>query len=45
MKNSAEQNRIVRFTKSDSPIFPDRTELNTKELVLQALIDIFPLCH
>jgi hypothetical protein len=26
----------------DSPIFPDRAELNTKELVLQALIDISP---
>jgi hypothetical protein len=42
MKNSAGQNWIVRFTKPDSPIFLDRTELNTKELDLQALIDISP---
>jgi hypothetical protein len=41
-KNSAGQNQIVRFAKLDSPIFPDRTKLNTKELDLQALIDISP---
>jgi hypothetical protein len=42
MKNFAGQNRIVRFAKPDSPVFPDRIELNTKELGLQALIDISP---
>jgi hypothetical protein len=41
-KNSAGQNWIVRFAKPDSPVFPDRVELNTKELGLQALIDISP---
>jgi hypothetical protein len=41
-KNSAGQNRIVRFAKLGSPIFSDRVELNTKELVIQALIDISP---
>jgi hypothetical protein len=35
-KSSAGQNWTVRFIK------PDRTELNTKELALQALIDISP---
>jgi hypothetical protein len=30
------------WAKSDSPFFLDRTELNTKELGLQALIDISP---
>jgi hypothetical protein len=30
------------WTKPDSPIFPDITELNTNELGLQALIDISP---
>jgi hypothetical protein len=39
-KNYAEQNQTIRFTKLNSPIFPDRTELNRKELGLQALIDI-----
>jgi hypothetical protein len=42
MKNSARQNRIVRFVKPDSLVFPNRTELNIKELGLQALIDISP---
>jgi hypothetical protein len=41
-KNSAGQNWTVRFAKLDSPVFSDRTELNTKELDLQALIDISP---
>jgi hypothetical protein len=41
-KNSAGQNRIVWFAKPDSPVFPDRAKLNTKELDLQALIDISP---
>jgi hypothetical protein len=41
-KNSTGQNRTVRFAKLGSPIFPDKTELNTKELGLQALIDISP---
>jgi hypothetical protein len=41
-KNSAGQNWTVRFAKPDSPIFSDITELNTKELGLQALIDISP---
>jgi hypothetical protein len=41
-KNSAGQNQIVRFAKSDSLIFPDTAGLNTKELGLQALIDISP---
>jgi hypothetical protein len=39
-KNSAGQNRIVWFAKLDSPVFPNRAEPNTKELDLQALIDI-----
>jgi hypothetical protein len=43
MINSTGQNRIVRFTKPNSPVFLDRTEQNTKELGLQALIDISPL--
>jgi hypothetical protein len=34
------QNRTVQFVKLDNPIFLDITELNTKELGLQALIDI-----
>jgi hypothetical protein len=42
MKNSAGQNRIVWFAKSDSSVFSDRIELNTKELGLQVLIDISP---
>jgi hypothetical protein len=42
MKNSAGQNWIVQFAKPNSLVFPDRTELNTKELGLQALIDISP---
>jgi hypothetical protein len=42
MISSAGQNRVVRFTKSDNPVFPDRIELNTKELSFQALIDISP---
>jgi hypothetical protein len=41
-KNYVGQNWKIRFIKSDSLIFPDRIELNTKELVLQALIDISP---
>jgi hypothetical protein len=41
MKNSTVQNRIVRFVKPDSPVYPNRIELNTKELCLQALIDIY----
>jgi hypothetical protein len=32
----------LELSKPDSPVFSDRTELNTKELDLQALIDIFP---
>jgi hypothetical protein len=39
-KNSVGQNRIVRFVKSDSSVFSDRAELNTKELGVQALIDM-----
>jgi hypothetical protein len=42
-KNSARQNRTVRFAKPNSLVFSDKTELNTKELGLQALIDISPL--
>jgi hypothetical protein len=42
MKNSAGQNRIVWFIKPGSPVFSDRTELNTKELGLQTLIVISP---
>jgi hypothetical protein len=42
MINPAEQNRIVQFAKPDSPFFLDRTELNTKEVDLQYLIDISP---
>jgi hypothetical protein len=42
MISSAGQNRIVWFVKPDSPVFPDRTELNTKGLSFQALIDISP---
>jgi hypothetical protein len=42
MISSARQNRIVWFANPDSPIFPDRTELNTMELSFQALIDISP---
>jgi hypothetical protein len=42
MINFARQNRIVWFAKLDSSVFPDRTELNTKELGLEALIDISP---
>jgi hypothetical protein len=42
MISSAGQNRIVWFTKSDSLVFSDRIELNTKELSFQALIDISP---
>jgi hypothetical protein len=42
MISSAGQNQIVRFVKSDSPVFSDRTELNTKEVSFQALIDISP---
>jgi hypothetical protein len=42
MKNSTGRNRTVQFAKSDSLFFPDRTELNTKELGVQDLIDIFP---
>jgi hypothetical protein len=34
-KNSAGQNQTIQF-------FSDKTELNTKELDLQALIDISP---
>jgi hypothetical protein len=45
MKNYARQNLIVRFAKLDSPVFLDRKELNTKELDLQALINISPLYH
>jgi hypothetical protein len=30
------------WAKSDSPVFLDRTKLNTKELGLQVLIDISP---
>jgi hypothetical protein len=30
------------FAKPDSPVFPDITELNTKELGLHTLIDISP---
>jgi hypothetical protein len=41
-KNFAGQNQAVRFAKLDSPVFLDRIELNTKELDLQALIDISP---
>jgi hypothetical protein len=41
-KKSAGQNRIVWFAKLDSPVFPNRAEPNTKELELQALIDISP---
>jgi hypothetical protein len=41
-KNSTGQNWTVRFAKPDSPVFSDRTELNTKELGLQDLIDISP---
>ncbi len=41
-EKSAGQNRTVQFAKLDSLVFPDRTELNTKELGLQALIDISP---
>jgi hypothetical protein len=41
-ETSAGQNWTVRFAKLDSPVFPDRTELNTKELGIQALIDISP---
>jgi hypothetical protein len=41
-KNSAGQNRTVRFAKLDSLVLQDRTELNTKELGLQDLIDIAP---
>jgi hypothetical protein len=42
MISSARQNRIVWFTKSDSLVFSDRIELNTKELSFQSLIDISP---
>jgi hypothetical protein len=51
MISSAGQNWIVQFAKPDSPVFSDRTELNTKffhtelntkELNFQALIDISP---
>jgi hypothetical protein len=41
-ENSTGQNQTVQFVKPDSPIFSDRTKLNTKELGLQALIDISP---
>jgi hypothetical protein len=41
-KNSTRQNQIVWFAKPDSPVFSNRAELNTKELGLQALIDISP---
>jgi hypothetical protein len=41
-KNPAGQNRTIRFAKSGSPVFPDKTEVNTKELGLQDLIDISP---
>jgi hypothetical protein len=41
-KNSTGQNQIVWFTKSDSPVFLDKRELNTKELGTQDLIDISP---
>jgi hypothetical protein len=44
-KNSTGQNQIVRFAKLDSPVFLDRAELNTKELGLQALINISPFFH
>jgi hypothetical protein len=42
MINSTGQNRMVRFAKLNSPVFPDRTELNTNELGFQALIYISP---
>jgi hypothetical protein len=41
-ENSTGQNQTVQFVKPDSQIFSDRTKLNTKELGLQALIDISP---
>jgi hypothetical protein len=41
-EKSAGQNRTVQFAKLDSLVFPDRIELNKKELGLQALIDISP---
>jgi hypothetical protein len=45
-KNSVGQNWTFRFAKLGSLAFPDKTELNTKELGLQALLDIsLPLCH
>jgi hypothetical protein len=40
MINSTGQNWIVRFTKPDNPFF--QIEQNTKELGVQALIDISP---
>jgi hypothetical protein len=36
------QNRTVQLVEPDSLVFPNRTELSTKEIDIQALIDISP---